>query len=188
MAYTHRQIQDGIYHIGDGRGYFCTLLVGDTGAILYDTMMGMEDLKDYVAGLTDFEPMVINIHCHFDHVGGNYQFDKVYMGEGDFPLLDVGLSHIPVLEETQGVSLAHLQSSFADKERISAIAPSTVIDLGRLTVEVLGPAGPHTKVPGPAGPGVPPATGGGRRFPSDLPVLPRKLAGELRPDAGQPTG
>lgn len=143
MAYTHKQIQDGIYHISDGRGNFCTLLVGKTGAVLYDTMMGLEDLRGYVAGLTGFDPMVINSHCHFDHVGGNYQFDKVYMGERDFPLLDVGLSHIPVLEETQGVSLAHLRDSFADKERISAIAPGTVIDLGGLTAEVLALPG-HT--------------------------------------------
>ena len=143
MAYAHKQILNGVYHIGDGRGNFCTLLVGETGAILYDTMMGMEDLKGYVAGLTGFDPMVINSHCHFDHVGGNCQFDRVYMGEEDFPLLDVGLSHIPVLEETQGVSLAHLRDSFADKERVSAIAPGTVIDLGGLTAEVLALPG-HT--------------------------------------------
>ena len=143
MAYTHKQIQDGIYHIGDGRGNFCTLLVGETGAILYDTMMGLEDLKSYVAGLTGFDPMVINSHCHFDHVGGNYQFDRVYMGERDFPLLDVGLSHIPVLEETQGVSLVHLWDSFANKERVASIASGTVIDLGGLTAEVLALPG-HT--------------------------------------------
>ena len=143
MAYTHKQIQDGIYHIGDGRGNFCTLLVGKTWAILYDTMMGLEDLKSYVAGLTEFEPMVLNSHCHFDHVGGKYQFDRVYMGEGDFPLLDVGLSHIPVLEETQGVPLAHLRDSFANKDRVNAIAPGTVIDLGGQTAEVLALPG-HT--------------------------------------------
>lgn len=143
MAYTHKQILNGVYHIGDGRGNFCTLLVGATGAILYDTMMGMEDLKGYVAGLTGFDPMVINSHCHFDHVGGNYQFDRVYMGRGDFPLLDVGLSHIPVLEETLGVSLVYLRDSFANKERVFAMAPGTVIDLGGMTVEVLALPG-HT--------------------------------------------
>lgn len=139
----YRQILSGVYHIGDGRGNFCTLLVGETGAILYDTMMGLEDLKSYAAGLTAFEPMVINSHCHFDHVGGNYQFDRVYMSERDFPLLDVGLSHISVLEETQGVPLAHLRDSFANKERVNAIAPDTVIDLGGLTAEVLALPG-HT--------------------------------------------
>lgn len=70
--------------------------------------------------LTEFDPMVINSHCHFDHVGGNYQFNKVYMGERDFPLLDVGLSHVPVLEKTQGISLFHLRDSFADKKRGAA--------------------------------------------------------------------
>lgn len=143
MACFHRQVMDGICHIGDGRGNFCTLLVGETGAVLYDTMMGLEDLRGYVAGLTEFEPIVVNSHCHFDHVGGNYQFDRVYMGEADFPLLDVGLGHIPILEQTTGLSLPHLQDSFAGKERVFAMVPGTVLDLGGLTLEVLALPG-HT--------------------------------------------
>lgn len=143
MGYFHQQVMDGVYHIGDGRGNFCTLLAGETGAVLYDTMMGLEDLRGYAAGLTEFEPTVINSHCHFDHVGGNYQFDRVYMGKADFPLLDTGLEHIPVLEQTTGLPLSHLQDSFARKERVSAIAPGTVLDLGGLTIEVLALPG-HT--------------------------------------------
>lgn len=143
MACFHRQVADGVCHIGDGRGNFCTLLMGETGAVLYDTMMGLEDLRGYVAGLTEFEPIVVNSHCHFDHVGGNYQFDRVYMGEADFPLLDVGLGHIPILEQTTGLSLPHLQDSFAGKERVSAMVPGTVLDLGGLTLEVLALPG-HT--------------------------------------------
>lgn len=143
MACFHRQVVDGVCHIGDGRGNFCTLLVGETGAVLYDTMMGLEDLRGYVAGLTEFEPIVVNSHCHFDHVGGNFQFDRVYMGEADFPLLDVGLGHIPILEQTTGLSLPHLQDSFAGKERVSAMVPGTVLDLGGLTLEVLALPG-HT--------------------------------------------
>lgn len=134
---------DGVFHIGDGRGNFCTLLTGDTGAVLYDTMMGLGDLRGYAAGLTGFDPIVINSHCHFDHVGGNYQFDRVYMGQADFPLLDAGLGHIPILEQTMGLPLPHLRDSFAGKGRVSAIAPGTVLDLGGLTIEVLALPG-HT--------------------------------------------
>ena len=62
MSLTHTEVRPGLFHIGDGRENFCTLIVGDTGAILFDTMLGFDDLKGYVAGLTDFEPMVMNIH------------------------------------------------------------------------------------------------------------------------------
>ena len=140
--YTHQEIVKGVFHIGDGRGNFCTLLSGKTGAILYDTMVGLDDLRGYAAQLTPFGPMVINSHCHFDHVGGNHQFECVYAGEADFPLLDVNLDYIPVLEETQGISLNHLHSSF-EKKRYRSLAPGTVIDLGELTVEVLALPG-HT--------------------------------------------
>lgn len=140
---SHREVMEGVFHIGDGRGNFCTLLVGKTGAILYDTMMGIGDLRAYVAGLTEFVPMVINSHCHFDHVGGNCQFDTVYMSEADFPLMDVGLSELPILEETQHMDFSYMIPNFADKSRVHPLAPGTVIDLGSLTAEVIALPG-HT--------------------------------------------
>ena len=138
-----KKIVEGVYHIGDGRGNFCTLLSGKTGAVLYDTAMGLEDLQEYISGLTEFDPIVINSHCHFDHVGGNCQFNRVYMGEADFPLLDVGLEHIPILELTMGLPLPHLRDSFSNRERVCPIAPGAVLDLGGLTAEVLALPG-HT--------------------------------------------
>ena len=79
MSLTHQQLLPGVFHICDGRDNYCTLLAGETGAILFDTMMGFDDLRGYVRELTPFDPMVINSHCHFDHMGGNHQFDRVYM-------------------------------------------------------------------------------------------------------------
>ena len=140
---SHREVMEGVFHIGDGRGNFCTLLAGATGAILYDTMMGIGDLRSYVAGLTDHAPMVINSHCHFAHAGGNCQFDRVYLSEADFPLMDVGLSELPILEETQGMDFSYMVPNFADKSRVRPIAPGTVIDLGGLTAEVIALPG-HT--------------------------------------------
>lgn len=143
MSLFHKEIRDGLFHIGDSRGNFCTLIVGGTGAILYDTMLGFDDLKSYVAGLTHFEPMVINSHCHFDHMGGNYQFDRVYMSEADFPLMELGYSRIPILTQTLEADLSAMECCYTDRERISAIAPETVIDLGGRTVKVIALPG-HT--------------------------------------------
>lgn len=143
MSLTHTEVRPGLFHIGDGRGNFCTLIVGDTGAILFDTMLGFDDLKGYVAGLTGFEPMVINSHCHFDHAGGNHQFDRVYMSEEEFPLLDLAHSRIPTLTQTLETDLSAMECCYTDRDRISAIEPETVIDLGGKTVKVIALQG-HT--------------------------------------------
>jgi len=143
MSLNHKEIMDGVYHIGDDRGNFCTLIVGESGAVLYDTMMGFDDLKGYVAGLTCHEPMVINSHCHFDHMGGNGQFDRVYLSEADFPLMELGAARIPILTVTLNADLSHALCAFTDWDRVSAIEPGTVIDLGGKTVEVIAMPG-HT--------------------------------------------
>lgn len=143
MSLFHKEIRKGIFHIGDGRGNFCTLIVGETGAILFDTMLGFDDLKGYVAGLTVFEPMVINSHCHFDHAGGNHQFDRVYMSAEELPLLDLAHSRIPILTQTLEADLSVMETCYTRRERISIIEPETVIDLGGKTVKVLALPG-HT--------------------------------------------
>ena len=143
MSLFRKEIRKGIFHIGDGRGNFCTLIVGNTGAILFDTMLGFDDLKGYVEELTGFEPMVINSHCHFDHAGGNHQFDRVYMREREFPLLDLAYSRIPTLTRTLEADLSVMETCYTRRERISAIEPETVIDLGGKTVKVIALPG-HT--------------------------------------------
>ena len=39
MEFTKKEICPGLWHIGDSRNNFCTLVTGEKGAILYDTMM-----------------------------------------------------------------------------------------------------------------------------------------------------
>lgn len=143
MSLFHEEIRNGLYHIGDGRGNFCTLITGQTGAILFDTMLGFDDLKGYVAGLTAFEPMVINSHCHFDHAGGNHQFDRVHMSREEFPLLDLAYSRLPTLTQTLHADLSAMECCYTDRDRISSIEPGTVIDLGGRAVKVLALPG-HT--------------------------------------------
>lgn len=142
MALFHREVKPGIFHIGDGRDNFCTLVVGSKGALLFDTMMGFEDLRGYVAALTPFAPVVVNSHCHFDHMGGNYQFDEVWLGEADFPLLGLGLERIPVLTETLRADLTAMLPSY-DAERHRPLKGGEVWDLGGKTVEVI-PLPGHT--------------------------------------------
>lgn len=137
MSLTHERIMDGVYHISDGRGNFCTLLVGEKGAILYDTMMGLDDLRSYVSGLTGFEPVVVNSHCHFDHMGGNYQFEQVWMGEEDLSLMAEGLRQIPELAAHFQADLTRVKESFSHPDRVSVLKPGQVFDLGGKTVKAI---------------------------------------------------
>jgi glyoxylase-like metal-dependent hydrolase (beta-lactamase superfamily II) len=54
------------------------LIAGDKRAVLFDTGMGIDDLRTLVLELTRLPIVVLNSHTHDDHVGNNWQFDTVY--------------------------------------------------------------------------------------------------------------
>jgi glyoxylase-like metal-dependent hydrolase (beta-lactamase superfamily II) len=60
------------------------LIVGDKRALLFDTGMGISDLKKLTAELTSLPIVVINSHTHDDHVGDNWEFETVYGMDTDF--------------------------------------------------------------------------------------------------------
>ena len=54
------------------------LIPGETKAILLDTGMGLEPIRPIVKRLTDLPVIPISSHGHFDHIGGNHEFDSVW--------------------------------------------------------------------------------------------------------------
>ena len=60
------------------------LIVGDKRAALFDTGMGISDLKKVTSELTRLPIVVLNSHTHNDHVGDNWQFDTIYAMDTDF--------------------------------------------------------------------------------------------------------
>jgi glyoxylase-like metal-dependent hydrolase (beta-lactamase superfamily II) len=60
------------------------LIVGDKRAALFDTGMGISDLKKVTSELTPLPIVVLNSHTHNDHVGGNWQFETIYGMDTDF--------------------------------------------------------------------------------------------------------
>lgn len=60
------------------------LILGAKSALLFDTGMGIGNLRQVVAGLTKLPVAVINSHTHNDHVGGNWQFKTVYAMDTGF--------------------------------------------------------------------------------------------------------
>ena len=67
-----------IYEPGHFEEVISYLVSGRERAALIDTGMGIGDMKRLVSELTDLDVFVLNSHTHFDHVGGNHQFDAIY--------------------------------------------------------------------------------------------------------------
>src|SRR5262249_39137916 len=72
--YEPRQFEEAISY----------LIVGRTRAALFDTGMGIGDIQQLTAELTQLPVVVLNSHTHNDHVGGNWQFKDVLGMETDF--------------------------------------------------------------------------------------------------------
>lgn len=142
MEFSCKEIAPGVRQIGDGQDNFCTLLTGSRGAVLFDTMAGLGDLKGFIRKLCPMEPTVIASHGHFDHIGGARQFSTVYLNPADLPLLEVGRRQIPVLEQTLGRDLSGMEESF-QPQRYQPILPGQTLDLGGMTVEAVELSG-HT--------------------------------------------
>lgn len=70
------------------------LIIGEDKALLFDTGMGMCNIKLVVEELYQGEIIVVNSHFHFDHIGDNYRFDGVYVFDDDYAkaMAQTGLS------------------------------------------------------------------------------------------------
>ena len=74
------EIQDDIYAIyepGQFEEVISWLIVGRNQALLFDTGLGMGDIRGVVKQITRNEVIVLNSHSHYDHIGGNHQFDLI---------------------------------------------------------------------------------------------------------------
>jgi glyoxylase-like metal-dependent hydrolase (beta-lactamase superfamily II) len=60
------------------------LIVGNARALMFDTGMGIGDLKTLAWQLSKLPIIVLNSHTHDDHVGNNWQFHTVYGMDTEF--------------------------------------------------------------------------------------------------------
>ncbi|MDX1516127.1 MAG: MBL fold metallo-hydrolase [Woeseiaceae bacterium] len=73
-------ILDGVYAIyepGQFEEVISFLIEGEARALLFDTGLGIGDMASVVRSLTNRPVVVVNSHTHYDHVGGNHQFDEI---------------------------------------------------------------------------------------------------------------
>lgn len=69
-----RELEPGIHLLCEPPHVNSYLISGSSEAVLFDTGMGISDIKTIVSGLTDLPIRVVNSHHHFDHIGGNQLF------------------------------------------------------------------------------------------------------------------
>jgi glyoxylase-like metal-dependent hydrolase (beta-lactamase superfamily II) len=60
------------------------LILGEKRALLFDTGMGISDIKKVTSELTKLPIVVLNSHTHDDHVGGNWEFTSIYGMDTEF--------------------------------------------------------------------------------------------------------
>lgn len=88
-----------IYEPGQFEEVISYLIVGSTRAVLFDTGLGIGDMRRLASELTDREVLVLNSHSHYDHIAGNHQFEYLLGRDTAFTLGRAkGIAHEHVRE------------------------------------------------------------------------------------------
>jgi glyoxylase-like metal-dependent hydrolase (beta-lactamase superfamily II) len=77
-VYRIRPAVFAIYEPGQYEQVISYLILGEKRALLFDSGLGLARMADLVRELTSLPVTVLNSHTHFDHVGGNAEFDDVW--------------------------------------------------------------------------------------------------------------
>jgi glyoxylase-like metal-dependent hydrolase (beta-lactamase superfamily II) len=76
-----QRLRRGIYLVAEPMHVNSYLILGSERAVLFDTGMGISNIRSTVEQLTNLPILVVNSHYHFDHVGGNHLFDDIAIHE-----------------------------------------------------------------------------------------------------------
>jgi glyoxylase-like metal-dependent hydrolase (beta-lactamase superfamily II) len=127
------------------------LIVGEKRALLFDTGMGISDLKKVIAELTSLPIIVLNSHTHNDHVSDNWEFSTIYGMDTDFTRQNARGSRLDAQAEIAPGQICGALPKGFDSEAYSTrpwkITAYThdgdSFDLGGRTLEVIATPG-HT--------------------------------------------
>jgi glyoxylase-like metal-dependent hydrolase (beta-lactamase superfamily II) len=135
-----------IYEPGQFEEVISYLIVGSQRALLFDTGLGIGDMRRLASELTPLETIVLNSHTHYDHVGGNHQFEEIYGTSSEFSRTNAnGRPHEAVREFVgEGWIWKPLPDGFVAADYASApftitnvVSDGETIDIGDRTLEVV---------------------------------------------------
>lgn len=72
-----QRLREGIYLIAEPMHVNSYLIVGSRRAVLFDTGLGIQSIRRCAEAITDRPILAVNSHHHFDHVGGNHEFNEL---------------------------------------------------------------------------------------------------------------
>jgi glyoxylase-like metal-dependent hydrolase (beta-lactamase superfamily II) len=136
------QLQETISH----------LIVGSERALLFDTGIGLIPIKPVIERITDLPLIVLNSHTHYDHVGGNWEFDTVLAVDSVYTRANMaGFENKRIAEDFLPEAFckgapegAEITSFHTRRWRASGLVEDgEIIDLGNRRLEVLRVPG-HT--------------------------------------------
>lgn len=127
------------------------LILGEKRAALFDTGMGIGDMRRVVAALTSLPIVVLNSHTHNDHVGDNWEFNEIYGMDTDFTRINAkGSREDAQAELTPDSICGQLPGGFDAKSYSTRafhitrwIHDGETVDLGGRVLEVIATPG-HT--------------------------------------------
>jgi len=127
------------------------LILGTTRAALFDTGLGIGDIKRVVSSLTTLPITVLNSHTHDDHVGDNWEFNDVWGMETDFTRTNAKGSVVDAQDElSPGSVCGQLPAGFDPKTYATRpfhitrwVHDGDSVDLGGRTLRIIATLG-HT--------------------------------------------
>ena len=85
--FATQRLREGVHLVSEPMHVNSYLITGSKRAVLLDTGLGIRSIRRCVQALTDLPILVVNTHHHFDHVGGNHEFDQIAIHEQGAGLL-----------------------------------------------------------------------------------------------------
>ena len=131
----------------------CYLILGKKKALLFDTGIGVDSISNIVKELTILPIVVANSHSHYDHIGGNHEFNNVLAFRSNFTLKHAkeGWNHEAVKHEVTQEAICLEKLSKLDTANYSIkpykishfLSDNDIIDLGDRKIKILSVPG-HT--------------------------------------------
>jgi glyoxylase-like metal-dependent hydrolase (beta-lactamase superfamily II) len=111
------RVQPGVFAIYEPKQFeevISYLILGEKRALLFDTGLGVGRIGATVARLTPLPVTVINSHTHFDHVGGDAEFQEIW--NRDLPY---------TRQNMRGESNLYSRDALAPERLCGALPPGT---------------------------------------------------------------
>jgi glyoxylase-like metal-dependent hydrolase (beta-lactamase superfamily II) len=123
------------------------LILGSQSALLIDTGCGLFPLKPILNDIVkDKTLLVINTHSHFDHIGGNYEFDEVIIHNKELKSISIP-TDVSFFQESPKEIVERYESkkyTIPPANNIKPIDDKEIIELGEVSVKVIHTPG-HSK-------------------------------------------